>query len=121
MYLRCTTEEASRRQRQFARLLLDAMDTQRYAEITIGHLCKEAGTSRTAFYRYFECKDDVLDLLITMRCWVTIADSSFKSMTRNPTGMAFCTFCNTGSTRSSFWMRCKKQNGKQIAGTLPKS
>lgn len=64
MYLHCTTEEASRRQRQFARLLLDAMDTQRYAEITIGHLCKEAGTSRTAFYRYFECKDDVLDLLI---------------------------------------------------------
>lgn len=64
MYLRCTTEEASRRQRQFARLLLDAMDTQRYTDITIGRLCQEAGTSRTAFYCYFECKDDVLDLLI---------------------------------------------------------
>ena len=40
------------------------MHTQPYAEITIGHLCKAAGTSHTAFYRYFECKDDVLDLLI---------------------------------------------------------
>ena len=64
MYLHCTTEEAARRQRQFAYLLLENMHTQPYAEITIGQLCKAAGTSRTAFYRYFECKDDVLDLLI---------------------------------------------------------
>ena len=64
MYLHCTTEESTRRQRQFAQLLLENMHTQPYAEITIGHLCKAAGTSRTAFYHYFECKDDVLDLLI---------------------------------------------------------
>lgn len=64
MYLHCTTEEAARRQRQFADLLLNNMNTRTYAEITIGYLCREAGTSRTAFYRYYECKDDVLDLLI---------------------------------------------------------
>lgn len=64
MYLHCTTEEATRRQRQFAQMLLENMHMQPYTEITIGHLCKAAGTSRTAFYRYFECKDDVLDLLI---------------------------------------------------------
>ncbi len=58
MYLHCTTEEATGRQRQFAYMLLENMHTQLYAENTIGNLCKEAGTSRTAFYRYFECKDD---------------------------------------------------------------
>ena len=64
MYLSCTTEESSQRQRQFEFLLLDKMNKQPYAQITVAQLCQEADVSRNAFYRYFDSKDDVLDALI---------------------------------------------------------
>ena len=112
MYLHCTTEEATRRQRQFARLLLENMHTQPYAEITIRHLFKAAGISRTAFYRYFECKDDVLDLLIDDALLSYYSGQLIQINDQNPIVKELYTFCNTGSARSSFWMPCKRTDWK---------
>lgn len=64
MYRNCTTEDSVRRQRQFELLLLDAMASKSYSQITIGELCQTVGISRSAFYRYFDSKEDILYALI---------------------------------------------------------
>lgn len=64
MYLNCTTEDSAQRQRQFELLLLEKMAVRPYCQITVGQLCNEIGISRSAFYRYFDSKDDVLYALI---------------------------------------------------------
>lgn len=64
MYLQCATEESSKRQRQFEMILLEMMGQQSYSQITVGLLCQKAGVSRSAFYHYFDSKDDVLSALI---------------------------------------------------------
>lgn len=64
MYLQCVTEESSKRQRQFELILLEEMGQRRYEQITVGQLCQKARVSRSAFYRYFDSKDDVLFALI---------------------------------------------------------
>jgi len=64
MYKICHTEESSRRQRKLAQGLLDAMQKQPYAKITLTELCRTMEIPRKSFYRYFPTKDDCLLALI---------------------------------------------------------
>lgn len=67
MYKLCKTEESAGRQERIAECLLQMMCRRTYASITVSALCETAKIPRKAFYRYFESKDDVLDILID-RC-----------------------------------------------------
>lgn len=60
MYKICHTEESSRRQRELEQGLLDAMQRQPYAKITLTDLCRSLDIPRKSFYRYFPTKDDCL-------------------------------------------------------------
>ena len=64
MYKICHTEESSRRQRELERGMLEAMQHQPYAKITLTELCRELNIPRKTFYRYFPTKDDCLLALI---------------------------------------------------------
>lgn len=64
MYKICTTDDSAQRQRQFEYTLLQLMQRNAYHKITVGDLCDSVGVSRNAFYRYFDCKEDVLAALI---------------------------------------------------------
>lgn len=64
MYKICHTEESSRRQRELEAGLLEAMQTQSYARITLSALCQQGKIPRKSFYRYFPTKEDCLLALI---------------------------------------------------------
>ena len=64
MYKICHTEESSQRQRSLEQGLLDALEHQSYAKITLTGLCGQLGVPRKTFYRYFPSKEDCLLSLI---------------------------------------------------------
>jgi len=64
MYKICHTEDATRRQRELERGLLNAMGSQLYKKITLTELCRQMNVPRKTFYRYFPTKDDCLLALI---------------------------------------------------------
>ncbi len=64
MYKHCTTEESVLRQRQLESCLLDLMLVIPYSQITISHICQQAGISRKSFYRYFGSKEGCLCALL---------------------------------------------------------
>lgn len=64
MYKHCATEESAQRQRQLEQCLLELMLTENYTQITISHICDQAGISRKSFYRYFSSKEGCLYALI---------------------------------------------------------
>ncbi len=45
--------------------LILLMDEKEYEEITISELTRKAGVSRTAYYRNYESKDDILNTLLS--------------------------------------------------------
>ena len=73
MYRHCTTDETVRRQRQLEQCLLELMSRKPYQSISVQELCHAAGSSRMAFYQYFDSKDDALTALIDH----TLQDSGF--------------------------------------------
>ena len=64
MYKLCKTEQSAKRQAQFEESLLSLMQAHSYRDITVQQLCEHTQIPRNAFYRYFDCKDDVLDFAI---------------------------------------------------------
>ena len=64
MYRQCTTEKTAMQQKIFHDALYQALSEQPYSEISITQLCHQTGLSRNIFYRLFDCKDDVLYVLI---------------------------------------------------------
>lgn len=64
MYKLCSTEKTAQQQRQFERVFLELSQEMPYDDITISHLCRQAGLSRKIFYRLFERKADVLYALL---------------------------------------------------------
>ena len=64
MYRQCTTEKTAQQQKVFHIALYEAMQDQRYCDISITDLCAQTGLSRNIFYRLFDCKEDVLYALI---------------------------------------------------------
>ena len=64
MYKLCKTEQSAARQRQLEQGLLQAMQTQRYEDISISDLCDRMGIPRKSFYRYFSGKEGALAALI---------------------------------------------------------
>jgi AcrR family transcriptional regulator len=80
MYKNCTTADSAQRQRQFETVLLQLMQRDVYQKITVGDLCDSVGVSRNAFYRYFDCKEDVLYALIDH----TLTDFRFHEPNKLP-------------------------------------
>ena len=64
MYKLCKTEQSSARQRALEQGLLEAMQQQRYEDITVSRLCDLLNIPRKAFYRYFSGKDGALFALM---------------------------------------------------------
>ena len=64
MYKQCTTEITSVRQRKLEQCLLDLLQSNSYAHITVQDICTLAEVPRGMFYRYFDSKKDALDALI---------------------------------------------------------
>ena len=60
MYKYCKTSQSTARQRHIVSCLLEMLHTHHYDQITVQDLCKKAEVPRKSFYRYFECKQDVL-------------------------------------------------------------
>lgn len=64
MYHLCTSEKATAQQRRLCSSFLSLLLKYPYDDITISHLCQEAGLSRNVFYRLFDKKADVLYALV---------------------------------------------------------
>ena len=61
LYLKMSNEEANKITRESLQTaLIDLMKTRDYRTISITELTKYAGTSRTAFYRNYNTKEDIL-------------------------------------------------------------
>lgn len=60
MYKYCKTSQSAARQCHIVNCLLEMLHTHHYDQITVQDLCKKAEVPRKSFYRYFECKQDVL-------------------------------------------------------------
>ena len=60
MYKYCKTSQSAARQSHIVSCLLEMLHTHHYDQITVQDLCKKAEVPRKSFYRYFECKQDVL-------------------------------------------------------------
>ena len=67
MYKLCKTEQSALRQRDMEEALLQAMQNQRYEDISVSDLCAEIGVPRKTFYRYFDSKEDALYALMDHR------------------------------------------------------
>lgn len=67
MYKQCRTEQSAQRQRRLEEGLLQAMQNQRYEDISVSDLCDQMGIPRKSFYRYFSSKDGALFALIDHR------------------------------------------------------
>ncbi len=63
MYCGCN-EKAIRSQQAIACALLEQMEREPYASISISALCRAAGVSRPTFYSLFGSKDDVVSFLL---------------------------------------------------------
>lgn len=57
--------------------LLQIMEYLPYSEISVTEIAAEAGKDRTTFYRYFECKEDLL-----LRCLYIFLDSAVYSINK---------------------------------------
>ncbi len=73
----CVTAAAAWRQRQIEDCLLRSMQSTHYSQISVSDLCRQAGISRKAFYRYFGSKDSCMQALLNrviMDIWTFSAE-----------------------------------------------
>ena len=56
----CNSELTAQRQYDLQNGLLQLMRVMPYEKITVSGICEKASIPRRTFYRYFECKEDVL-------------------------------------------------------------
>lgn len=64
MYKQCRTEQSAARQRELEQGLLEAMEEQLFAQITVSDLCDRMEIPRKSFYRYFSSKEGALSALL---------------------------------------------------------
>ena len=64
MYKQCRTEQSAARQRELEQGLLEAMEEQLFADISVSDLCDRMGIPRKSFYRYFSSKEGALSALL---------------------------------------------------------
>lgn len=64
MYKECKTQRAQERRVHIARCLIAMMEREHFNQITITALCEEAQVPRKGFYRYFDTKEDVFNLMV---------------------------------------------------------
>lgn len=64
MYKECKTPQSTQRQIHIAQCLCEMMCKMPFDEISVSALCERADVPRKSFYRYFDTKEDVFNLLI---------------------------------------------------------
>lgn len=69
MYKTCKTPQSAGRQRNIANTFLSLLQTKAFESITVHELCEKCNIPRKAFYRYFDCKDDIFIYLADTSCW----------------------------------------------------
>ena len=60
----CKKEQSINRQKDIEKVFLGLLLKKDYEDITICEICQVANIPRKAFYRYFECKESLLNSLI---------------------------------------------------------
>lgn len=63
MYKQCKTNQSIERQRQIALKLMELMEHQPYAKISVSELCRACYISRNVFYKYFDSISAVFDFV----------------------------------------------------------
>lgn len=81
MYKECKTQRARERALHVARCLIAMMEQEHFNQITITALCEEAGVPRKGFYRYFDTKEDIFNLMVDtlMHQCITCCDLDMDS------------------------------------------
>lgn len=69
MYKTCKMPQSAERQRNIADTFLAMLHAKSCESITVHELCEKCNIPRKAFYRYFDCKDDVFIYLADTSCW----------------------------------------------------
>lgn len=64
MYKECKTQRARERSLHIARCLITMMEREHFNRITVTALCDASGVPRKGFYRYFDTKEDVFNLMV---------------------------------------------------------
>ena len=64
MYKQCKTEASKNRQKLLEKTFFDLLKVKYYEDVTVSEICDKAGVPRKDFYRYFDCKEGLLNALI---------------------------------------------------------
>ena len=64
MFKNCKTKQSIARQKQIENCFLQMLKLRFYEDITVSEICDELNMPRKAFYRYFSCKEGLLQALI---------------------------------------------------------
>lgn len=64
MHKKCKTERSINRQKQIEGVFLKLLTKSAYEDISVSEICETANVPRKSFYRYFDCKEGVLNSLI---------------------------------------------------------
>lgn len=65
MFKQCKTENSKKRQLLLENTFFELLKTKYYENITVSEISEKANVPRKAFYRYFDCKEDILSALIS--------------------------------------------------------
>ena len=64
MHKQCKTERSVNRQKTLESVFLELLLKKDFEDITVSEICEIAKIPRKAFYRYFDCKEGILNALI---------------------------------------------------------
>lgn len=97
MFKRCKTQRSIKRQAEIENAFLTLLVTKSYEDVTVSEVCSQANIPRKAFYRYFACKEGLLEALIehTLQGYQGYYEN-FKRERRTLKGELECFF--------SFWL-----------------
>ncbi len=97
MFKRCKTQRSIKRQAEIENAFLTLLVTKSYEDVTVSEVCSQTKIPRKAFYRYFACKEGLLEALIdhTLQGYQTYYEN-FKRERRTLKGELECFF--------SFWL-----------------
>lgn len=111
MFKNCKTVKSLNRQREIEKAFLDLLKHKHYDDITVIQLCDYVKMPRKAFYRYFACKEGLLNALIkhTLDGYQDYCHN-FKEPKRTIKGELNCFF--------SFWL---EKNNRDFLDAINKS
>lgn len=64
MSKQCTTERTSQRQRQIGDAFVELLQSAKFHEVSVSDICARIPMPRRSFYRYFDCREDLLETVL---------------------------------------------------------